>query len=194
MFGTIELLIAQVNPASRLHEGLLLLRDFREGRRPEISLIFSRQSAGDVARIAVHDDSLYMLIQTYKARDLKQARFEAHQYHTDLQYVCAGQEWVRFCDLRTKINPPAYDQNNNIYFPLDSGDHSRLLLNNGNVGVFFPDDAHAPCLRVEGREDEWIRKIVVKVKDIHLLKIASTERVSSRDTGGRMNSRESAAC
>jgi hypothetical protein len=35
---------------------------------------------------------------------------------------------------------------------------------------------------------------VVKIKDIHLLKIASTERVSSRDTGGRMNSRESAAC
>ena len=138
------------------------------GRSPEISLILSRQKAGDVAKLPVEGDELYMLIQTYKARSREQGRFEAHQRHTDLQYLCAGQEWVDFCDLDARPNLPAYDGNGNLYFPLGTRAHSRLLLRAGNVAVLFPNDAHAPCLRVEGSQDELVRKIVVKVKDAHL--------------------------
>jgi beta-galactosidase beta subunit len=64
---------------------------------------------------------------------------------------------------------PAYDAKGNIFLPLGTAAHSRLLLEAGDLAVLFPNDAHAPCLRVEEGKDELVRKIVVKVKDAHPL-------------------------
>jgi YhcH/YjgK/YiaL family protein len=165
MLGKVEDLIAQVAPTNRLHRGLLLLRDYQQGRSPEISLLLSRQKPGDVARLPVDGDALYLLVQTYQARSREQGRFEAHQHHTDLQYLCEGREWVECCDLHARPNLPAYDGKGNLYFPLGTETHSRLFLEAGNVAVLFPNDAHAPCLRVEDSPDQLVRKIVVKVMD-----------------------------
>ncbi len=174
LFGKIENLLSHLDPGSRLHQGLCYLRDYQRGHLPDISSILIRQNVGDVDKIPIHGDALYILVQTYRARSREQGRFEAHRYHTDLQYLCEGQEWVSFCDLHLQPDPPVYDSNNNLYFPLDSlwsRSHSRLLHSAGNVAVFFPSEAHAPCLRIEGIEDGVLRKVVVKIKDVHLAKI-----------------------
>lgn len=169
MFGKVEDLVAHVVPRSRLQQGLLLLQEFRQGRSPQISQIILSQKPGEVARLSIEGDALYVLVQCYKARAREQGRFEAHQRHTDLQYLCQGQEWIEVCDLQAQPNLPGYDTNGNLYFPPGVETRSsRLLLQTGNVAVLFPNDAHAPCLRVEGDGDQLVRKIVVKVKDAGL--------------------------
>ena len=62
-----------------------------------------------------------------------------------------------------------YDAKGNVYFPMGDKVHHRLLLRAGDVAVLMPPDAHAACLMAEGEEGELVRKIVVKVRDAHLL-------------------------
>ena len=165
MLGKVEDLLHQVHPATRLKQGLAILQDYREGRSPEISKIVLNQKAGDKAKILIEGDSLYLVIQCYPARSREEGRFEAHEWHTDLQYLCTGQECLEVCDLRAQGNLPPYDANGNIFFPLGPKANTSLLLEAGVVAVLFPNDAHAPCLRVDGTEGALVRKIVVKVKD-----------------------------
>ena len=168
MFGKVEELLPLTLAGSRLNRGLSLLKDYLDGRSPELDKIVRGQKAGDSTRIQIEGDSLYVIIQCYAPKPAQEGRFEAHQRHTDLQFLCAGREWIDVCDLQKQSGLPACDAKGNVFFPLGNAAHSRLLLAAGNVAVLFPNDAHAPCLRVEEGEDELVRKIVVKVKDAHL--------------------------
>jgi YhcH/YjgK/YiaL family protein len=168
MFGRVEDLLGQIHPQSRLSRGLSVLRDYREGRLPEFTKIVTNQKPGDKTRIPIEGDILYALLQCYAPRRRDQGRFEAHQCYTDLQYLCEGQEWIEVCELRAQRNPPPFDENGNTYFPLPATATTRLRLGPGEVAVLFPNDAHAPCLRVDDAPEALVRKIVIKVKDAQL--------------------------
>jgi biofilm protein TabA len=168
LFGKVEDLLLVTRSGSRLNRGFSLLKDFLDGRSPELNQTLRGQKAGDSARIPIEGDSLYVILQCYAPKPRPEGRFEAHQRHTDLQFIFAGKEWMEVCDLRRQTGLPAYDANGNIFFPLGNTAHSRLLLEAGTVAVLFPNDAHAPCLRVEESKEELVRKIVVKIKDAHL--------------------------
>jgi YhcH/YjgK/YiaL family protein len=153
----------------RLQKALAILRDYREGRLPDIAKLVSSQSIGDSTKIPVEGDALYLIVQCYRTRSRDQGRFEAHQCYTDVQYICDGQECIEICDLRARLGAlPTYDANGNVFFPLEPATRERVVLQAGEGVVLFPNDAHAACLRVESSEGQIVRKIVVKVKDAHL--------------------------
>lgn len=123
---------------------------------------------GETSRVSLEGDALYLLIQCYKPKRRDEGRFEAHERHTDLQFLWSGRECIEVCDLRTLEPAPAYDSKGNVYFPLGDKVHSRLILQAGDVAVLSPQEAHAACLRLKGETSELVRKIVVKVMDAHL--------------------------
>jgi len=169
MVGNVDDLINRTPASNRLMRGLLFLRNYLEGRAPEITTIVTNLKLGEKIRVPLDGDSLYALIEVYNTRELEKAKFEAHEHHTDVQYICDGREWIAVCDLRKQDFTPAYDQNGNVFFPLGNQPSTRLLLERGDIAVLFPNDAHAPCLRVEGGGDPMVCKIVVKVEDAHLM-------------------------
>jgi len=168
MLGKVETLLPLVHPGSRLRRGLELLRECQSGRWPEVVDQLSNLQPGETRRLPVHGDDLYLLIQCYQPQPQAQGRFEAHARHTDLQLIWSGRECIEVCDLRASQPSAAYDNNGNFYFPMGHDRYQHLLLQAGDVAVLLPEDAHAPCLRVEGEGDELVRKIVVKVMDAHL--------------------------
>ncbi len=62
-------------------------------------------------------------------------------------------------DLRTETMP--YDQDKDIEFYSSAENISRLHLKTGDSAVFFPSDAHKPCLS-DGEKSDVV-KIVVKI-------------------------------
>jgi len=168
MLGKLEDLNHLVHPNSRLKRGLELLQDCVTGRRPEIVNQISILAPGETSRIPLEGDALYLLLQCYQPRTREQGRFEAHERHTDLQFLWSGRECIEVCDLHATLPAVAYDRNGNVYFPLGNQAHSRLLLHAGEVAVLSPEDAHAACLSLGGDGEELVRKIVVKIKDARL--------------------------
>ena len=167
LFGRAEELLEQVRPGTRLARGLTYLRDYREGRLPEVENIVRRQKNGDKARVEIQGEALFALIQCYPPRAREESLFEAHQRYTDLQYLCEGREWIEVCDLKSQEGLSPFDADGNVYFPLTREVHTRLLLQPEQVAVLSPDDAHAPCLRV-GDAEALVRKIVIKVLDAEM--------------------------
>ena len=185
MHGKLEDLNHLVHPNSRLKRGLELLQDCVTGRRPEIMNQIASLAPGETLRIPLEGDALYLLVQCYQPRTRDQGRFEAHERHTDLQFVWSGRECIEVCDLHASLPAAAYDKNGNVYFPLGNRAHSRLLVHAGEVAVLLPEDAHAPCLSLGGEGEELVRKIVVKIRDAHLLEAAETgHRLAASVTPG----------
>jgi biofilm protein TabA len=166
--GMVEDLVAFIAPGSRLRHGLELLQRCLAGSLPELVSQLSLLERGETRRIPVNGDALYLLLQCYITKSRPEGRFEAHARHADLQFVWSGRECIEVSDQRRFRPLPARDEQGNLYFPMGAEVHSRLLLEAGDVAVFSPQDAHAPCLSSGDGEGSLVRKIVVKVRDAHL--------------------------
>jgi biofilm protein TabA len=165
IFGKLEDLSVQLQSNNRLKKALLILQDYSAGRLPGVTKAAANQRIGDTTRISLEGDDLYVLIQCYMPSNRETARFEAHQHFTDLQCVCEGSEYITVCSLRDEKAVPPFDTSGNTYFPVGSEPCNHIILRRGDIAVLFPNDAHAACLAVDGRNNELVRKIVVKVRD-----------------------------
>jgi YhcH/YjgK/YiaL family protein len=104
----------------------------------------------------------YASISSYDAKDAAECRYETHRRFIDVQILLSGREAV---DVRSPVGLPVtvpYDPEKDItFFGEAEGGAHRVHLEPGVAAVFFPDDAHKPCIAIDA--DVAVRKIVVKV-------------------------------
>jgi biofilm protein TabA len=105
-------------------------------------------------------DNLYCSVQTYETKPRDGARFEAHRQYADIQILLNGKESILWTPVEglAVVEPYVPDIE---FFELIPG-ATDLLLRNGVFCVFFPQDAHAPCLMRNTAAK--VRKAVVKVR------------------------------
>ena len=106
------------------------------------------------------DDGTYINIDEYTTKD--SAHFEAHRKYIDIQYLTKGKEYI----FVTALEPAkqheiqAYDKAKDIEF-FDKEEYTPHLLSPDNFMVFFPEDGHKPCMKVD--TNETVKKVVVKI-------------------------------
>ena len=107
-------------------------------------------------------DELFALVQRYETKPLEGAKMESHKLYADLQYIYSGREWiyVDFTDELTvcEDRTPAAD----ILFYEVRPNKGGTLLSEGMFGYYAPQDAHMPCIMVDGPEKGL--KIVFKIR------------------------------
>jgi biofilm protein TabA len=112
-----------------------------------------------VGRIDLAGDQLFAMMQEYSTRPEKECFWEAHRKYIDIQYICAGVEDIGYASLASlKIIEP-YDLAKD--FVKLAGEGSVLRIPAGMFAIFFPHDAHKPCMAPNGVVAP-VRKIVVK--------------------------------
>jgi biofilm protein TabA len=127
-------------------------------------LKFLVESAGKALADGKHvidGDRVYAMVSSYETKGREESKYEAHRKYIDIQYLASGREiawWTPVAGL--KPCQEYGDAGDAVLFP--TGDGTPLLLGGGRFAVFFPQDAHMPCCRVE--KPETVRKIVVKVR------------------------------
>lgn len=106
------------------------------------------------------EDGTYVNIDEYLTKD--SAHFEAHRKYIDIQYLAKGKEYIFVTPLEPhkqhEIQP--YDEAKDIEF-FDKEEYTPYLLSPDNFMVFFPTDAHKPCMKVD--TNEVVKKVVVKI-------------------------------
>lgn len=113
-------------------------------------------------RYDLRGDELFALVQRYETKPLEGAKMESHKRYADLQYIYSGKEWIyvdfadelTVCDDRT----PAAD----ILFYEVRPNKGGNLLSSGMFGYYGPQDAHMPCIMVDGPEK--VEKVVFKIR------------------------------
>ena len=107
----------------------------------------------------VEGRDLFFFIQSYETRDSNDLP-EAHRNYIDIQYVISGKERMGVGQLEDMTEVEAKPANDVWFYhgPMDT-----VTVPEGMFAVFFPNDAHAPCVSpAEGPCN--VRKCVFKVR------------------------------
>jgi YhcH/YjgK/YiaL family protein len=113
-------------------------------------------------RVEIEGDRVYAMVQSYETKCDNQPVFEAHRKYVDIQYIVAGEELIGWVPLDKMTAQEEYNPVKDVTLGKAArGDSSWVKLRAGELGVFFPSDAHAPKQAVD--KPSLVYKIVVKV-------------------------------
>ncbi|MDR3711112.1 MAG: YhcH/YjgK/YiaL family protein [Capsulimonadaceae bacterium] len=116
-------------------------------------------SARAIGRYEIDGDNLVMLVQEYDTRKRSEGVWEAHRKYIDLQLVLTGEESMGRADIADLHSRKPYDAALDVELFDGDGDYFRVPA--GSFAIFFPNDAHMPCLATE--ESAKVRKVVFKI-------------------------------
>ena len=107
------------------------------------------------------DKDLYVNYEEYKTYPIEERRFEAHKKYIDVQFVIKGEEKMGVCDVSETNVLEEYDGDRDVMF-LSAKSPDFIIVKEGCFVIFYPDDAHMPCLLIDKSND--VKKFVAKVK------------------------------
>ena len=142
----------------------LAIQYYRNPERWEkaFSFLKSEDLAGLApGRYELEGPDLFVNIDEYVTKNEEEARFEAHRKYADIQYLVSGEEKIGVTALKNTSEIVPYDREKDIAFYTANENNFRLATP-GKFFVFFPDDAHRPCVRTSGNNK--VRKVVIKVR------------------------------
>ena len=87
------------------------------------------------------------------------ALLEAHQAYIDIHYVVEGTElfgWKAISDCNQPIGAFNHEKD---YIQFDDKNFSSIELNRNTFAVVYPEDAHAPGIKISS-----LKKVVLKIK------------------------------
>ncbi len=107
------------------------------------------------------NDNVYVTVSEYETKNPEEAKFESHKKYIDMQYLVSGEELIGHTNPRgLEIISPYSEEKDIIFYEYDGGE--LLKASPSNYFLFFPDDAHRPCLDPDDKST--VKKIVVKIK------------------------------
>jgi biofilm protein TabA len=113
-------------------------------------------------RVEIDGDRVFALVQSYETTSGGEAKFEAHRRYADIQYITGGEELIGWAPLEKMTATQDYDPAKDVVLGrAASAEITPVRLFAGELGVFYPSDAHAPKQAV-GKPAK-VHKIVVKV-------------------------------
>jgi len=102
-------------------------------------------------------------VMSYKTK-LKSEIIESHRKFVDIQILLKGSERIKVYDSsQVEISESYKDQTDCVFYQKPKNCHSDIVIQEGWMGVFFPDDIHNPQL-AENQPIE-IKKVVIKVNE-----------------------------
>lgn len=112
----------------------------------------------------VLSDNVYLNIEEYNTKLLKNAKFESHDKYIDIQLLLNGMEEIYYTSrFGLNVNIP-YNEESDITFYSDSvKKFPSVKLDGSNFMMIFPHEAHAPQVSID-ENIQKVLKVVVKIK------------------------------
>jgi biofilm protein TabA len=158
IFGNIEVLKKQIKN-DKFNTAFEYLTKVLDERSEENKRLKSYDL--DVFKKIELDENNFALEQTYLSKDREQCFFESHRKYIDVQFILEGEEIIEVDNIKNLNINFEYNENMDLIKYDNSIFSSSLKLKKGDVAIFFPDDAHMPCIKVD--KSVKVIKTVVKV-------------------------------
>ncbi|MGL4388510.1 MAG: YhcH/YjgK/YiaL family protein [Brevinema sp.] len=104
-------------------------------------------------------EEFFYIIQEYESKEY--ASWEAHEKYIDIQILISGEEMILLADRSHLKATTAYDSEKD-WIEFEGEARTSSIFSTGDVGIFFPRDAHKPGL-CSPHYKGTIRKCIVKV-------------------------------
>lgn len=111
----------------------------------------------------IQGDALFAGIDCYETKARTAAKLETHRKYVDIQVLLSGCEVIEiFPKKNLTVSEPYHSERDVEFYEKPTDAHAKVTLVPGQFLVFFPDDAHMPCLTA-GTSPEPVKKVVVKI-------------------------------
>ena len=126
-------------------------------------LKFLKNATQDLA-CGVHEINprVKAIVSEYETKAVNENGFEAHRKFIDIQYLLKGTEKNCCLPIEKLKETKAYSEEKDAVFYEADVPAQELILRDGYFVIYWPQDAHMPCLRAEKPEN--VKKVVVKVR------------------------------
>ncbi len=120
-------------------------------------------AALEPGKYEIDGKDVYANVLEYTTVPWEEAKFEAHEHYTDIQYVIKGTEIMTYAPVGAMTVKTPYNPDKDVVFFDDSNPGLQVPAKDDQYLIFFPWDAHKP--KAANGEPAPIKKIVVKIKE-----------------------------
>ncbi len=110
-------------------------------------------------RYEIDNGDIFALIQEYDTKEKSDCKLEGHKRFIDVQYIISGAELIGITQLKNQIPTEKNDEDDYAFYECAT---DFIKLDAGMFAIFFPEDLHKPCIKLN--QISRIKKIVIKVK------------------------------
>lgn len=104
---------------------------------------------------------VYANVMSYTTIPWEEAKFEAHENYTDIQYIIEGQETMTYAPVEDLTVKTPYNPEKDVVIFDNSNPGLKVVVKAGEYMIFNPWDGHKP--KAAAGEPSPIKKVVVKI-------------------------------
>lgn len=159
LFGTLQIIKDQADK-KKFETAFVYLEKLLDKKSVEHKRLMECPSGG-CKKIEL-DEENFALEQVYDAKDKEECFFESHRKYIDVQFILDGEEIIEVSNSNLLAVALAYNDEMDYTKHKETKGASSIVLRAGDVAIFYPQDAHMPCIKVGNGVKVF--KAVVKVK------------------------------
>ena len=158
IFGNIDTVKEQIN-YKKFEKAFLYIQKLQDKNSLEYK---SLANIGlDECNKIVLDENCFILEQAYITKDKKDCFFESHRKYIDIQYIFEGSEIMEVENINKLQITQEYNESLDFAKYEQKPNSSTLIINENELAIFYPNDAHMPCIKVDNNQK--IIKAVFKI-------------------------------
>ncbi len=158
IFGTLEVVKQQVNNKKFAKAFEYLEKILQSGTLENKRLLSLGIDAFDKVDI---DENNFGLEQVYNSKERENCFFESHKQYIDVQFILEGEEIIEVANSSELSIDMPYSNEMDLMKYTMTNNSSIVKLKKGDVAIFYPEDAHMPCVTLS--KSLKVVKTVVKV-------------------------------
>ena len=121
-------------------------------------------SALEDGTYVIDGEDIYMMLQSFRVEAPIDAAYETHRKYIDIQYVLEGELELLIGNRSRFIPAGEYSTEQDVQFYEPRENDAHVILQEGEMAILFPEDAHKMICFPKTGETVRIRKAVVKVR------------------------------
>lgn len=106
---------------------------------------------------------VYANVMSYTTLPWEEAKYEAHENYTDIQYVIEGSEVMTYAPVEILVPTGPYNPDKDVIKFDNSNPGLQVACGAGEYMIFFPWDGHKP--KAANGEPAPVKKVVVKINE-----------------------------
>ena len=158
IFGTIDTVKEQIN-SSKFDKAFLYIQKLQNKNSAEYKSLLNIKL--DNCNKIELDENCFVLEQAYISKNKEDCLFESHKKYIDIQYMFEGDEIMEVENVNNLLIETAYKEVLDYAKHAQSKNASVLKIKENELAIFYPNDAHMPCIKIN--ENKKIIKAVFKI-------------------------------
>lgn len=109
----------------------------------------------------IDGDKVFASVVEYTTIPWEEAKFEAHENYSDIQYVIDGSEVMTYAPISELTVKVPYNPDKDMVYYDNSNPGLQVVVKSGQFMIFNPWDGHKP--KAANGEPAPIKKVIVKI-------------------------------